>query len=91
MKLGLIVAKVTSVVVKEIHDVVKRQWDEFGRGMATSLRLETTTSIQRKNKPRAYFFYLGDPIWSNSINQDQNDYLVGNDNQPDGVSYEATG
>jgi hypothetical protein len=41
MKLGLIVAKVTSVV-KEVH-VVKRQWYEFGRGMATSVRLETTT------------------------------------------------
>jgi hypothetical protein len=48
MKLGLIVAKVTSVV-KEIH-VVKRQWDEFGRGVLTSVRL-ATTSIQRKNKP----------------------------------------
>ncbi len=37
MKLGLIVAKVTSVV-KENH-VVKRQWAAFGRGMAASIRL----------------------------------------------------
>jgi hypothetical protein len=73
MKLGLIVAKVTSVV-KEIQ-VVKRQWDEFGRGMAASIRLETT-SIRRKKQPRAYFFCLGDPIWSNPINQNKSDMIV---------------
>jgi hypothetical protein len=54
---------------------MKRQWDEFGRGMATSIRLETT-SIRRKNKPRAYLFCLSDPIWSNTINQNQNEELV---------------
>ena len=74
MKLGLIVAKVTSVV-KEIH-VVKRQWDEFGRGLATSIRLETT-SVRRKNQPRAYFFSLGDPIWSNPMNKNKNDCIGG--------------
>jgi hypothetical protein len=35
-----------------------------GRGMATSVRLETTTIIRVKNQPKAYFFWcLGDPIW----------------------------
>ncbi len=60
LKLGLIVAKVTSVV-KEVH-VVACQWDEFGRGLAGSVRLQIT-EVRRMNQPRAYFFCLGDPIW----------------------------
>jgi hypothetical protein len=74
LKLGLIVlAKVTSVV-KEVH-VVACQWDEFGRGMASSVR-QQITEVRRMNQPRSYFFCLGDPIWRNPMIQNKSVIIV---------------
>jgi hypothetical protein len=80
LKLGLIVAKVTSVV-KEVH-VVASQWDEFGRGMASSVRLQIT-EVRRMNQPRSYFFCLGDPIWRNPMIQNQSVIIVSVELPPD--------
>ena len=68
--------------VKEVH-VEQLRWDKFGRGVASSVRLQTT-AIRKKNQPRVHFFCLGDPIWVNPMTQNKNVTIVSVELHPDG-------